>query len=248
MRRVLLGEQFLGVGQEADQITPRRDQFRFGNAIASGAIGRKGGDLVIAQGVSTPIIDGANRDDKGIVGRRVEGGRTIVPGGNHDDNAVEPEDFTSRSQRAGVVRLPGAAIEGKVDHANLIGFLVIENPLQPSHDIRFHRHPRFIGHFDVDQIDAGRNADIIAIRLHAIAGNNPGQVGAMTILVNVARRGAIKAFVGNDTSRCLGVNGCQIRTLVDAAIDQRDGDIFPLQVGRPVPDLVSVDGTHIGVL
>jgi hypothetical protein len=61
-------------------MTPWRDQIRFGKTISGCAVGRKGSNGIIGNAGRAFVIGGANRNNKGIIGWRVEGGGAIIAG------------------------------------------------------------------------------------------------------------------------------------------------------------------------
>ena len=102
-------------GKRCNDVCPWHHDFGFGEAVFGDAAYTVGRNRVIADGDGALILGGAHRDDKRIVGRRINNivvvVVAVVPHRHHDSDAIEPKDFYRCAERIVAVRFGHRAVQ-----------------------------------------------------------------------------------------------------------------------------------------
>ena len=79
-------------------------------------------------------------------------------------------------------------VDRNIDDTDVVQVFVVIDPLETGDDIGDIAHPIFVGHLDIDQFRFGGNANALAVGCPAIAGNDAGDMGAVTIFIVIILR------------------------------------------------------------
>src|SRR5690606_3428121 len=133
-----------------------------------------------------------------------------------------------------------------VDNTDVVGVLVLVDPLQGFHHVRGTADTNEVAHFDVDQVDFRSHAHILARRKCPVAADDAGHVAAVPKVVIGGTANIVREVSPGQNAAGDPVGLLEIVPAHDAAIHDRNCDALSLKVGTFIPDAIGPDAANVG--
>ncbi len=258
---VLLAQVRVALHQR-DDVRSRRDQVGFDEGVQGGAGGGEGQDVVVAEVLRGTVVgERAHGDDVGGVARHADAHRVgagVAYAGNHDDAGL-PGCHGRQVERVSPVGCVHRRVQRDVEHADVVGVLVLYDPVDPLNHVRVGTHAGLVEHAHGHQIGGWRDASVLFVLpligtvaydardVSAVAVGVPGRPEQTVWLVQFFREHVI---VGqNAVASALWGSAKSAEGGVNPAVEDGHRDVCP-QVAS-LPHLSSPDGLdelHIDAL
>ena len=244
-----LGVDGAAGGPQGDHVGAGGGHVRLGQPVGGRPAAREVGQLVVADGGGAAVVGGPDGDDPGVVGRLGDGPgvRALVAGRHDHGHAGRPGPLDRVVERVDLPVLLGVGAEAEVEDPDVVPVLERDHPLDGGQDVA--DVGGAVGPGGLDRQDAGLGGDALplAARAGPVAGDQPGDEGAVAVAV-VAVQLAREVLAG------LGAAGEVVAHLDEPAgqVGQAGGDPGvehghgdPAAGDPALPGVVGLD--HLGV-